>query len=120
MNRPLLIFFLAVLAVVIAIAHHNSKNTSLAQRPKPSPSPSPAPNSSLLVPPPAASPALTPTATPVLAQNTPAPDFKKSAGRVNPAVVSLSVFDGPGRLLRNGSGFFVSADGKLATSRSVI
>ncbi len=119
MNRSLLIFFLAVFAIVVAIARHNSKKTALAEGPKPSPSPPLASNSSLLIPPPAASPAA--TATPAtVAQNTPAPDFKKSAERVASAIVSLSVFDGPGRLLRNGTGFFVSADGKAATSRSVI
>ncbi len=35
-------------------------------------------------------------------------------------MVALSVFDGPGRLLKTGTGFFISPDGKLATSRSVI
>ena len=120
MNRSRLIFFLAVLAIVIAIARYNSKKPELTRAPKPSPSPSVASDSSLLIPPPAASPAATATPSAAVAQNTPAPDFKKSAGKVAPSVVTLSVFDGPGRLLRNGTGFFVSADGKLATSRSVI
>ncbi len=120
MNRPLLVFFVVVLAIVIAIARYNSKKPELMQAARPSPSPSIAANSSLLIPPPAGSPAASATPSPVVAQNTPAPDFKKSASRVAPSIVTLSVFDGPGRLLRNGIGFFVSADGKVATSRSVI
>ena len=116
MNRPLLLFFVVVLAIVIAVARYNSKKTGLAQAPKPSPSPALVAKPNLLIPPPATSPA--PSA--AVAKSTPVPDFKKSAGKVAPSVVTLSVFDGPGRLLRNGTGFFVSADGKLATSRSVI
>ncbi len=60
-------------------------------------------------------------ATPVLAQSgaTP-PELRKTADRIASAVVALSVFDGPGRLLKTGTGFFISPDGKLATSRSVI
>jgi TonB family protein len=122
MNKSRLIFFFAVLAVVFAIARYNSSKTELAQGPKPTPSPSPASSkSSLLIPPPAASPATTPTATPVLAQsNATPPELRKTADRIASSVVAISVFDGPGRLLRNGTGFFISPDGKLATSRSVI
>ena len=121
MNKSRLIFFLAVLAVVVGIARCNSQKTAaLNPVPKTTPIPKIATNSSLLIPPPASSPAATAAATPALAQNSPPPDFKKSASRIAPSVVELSVFDGPGRLLRNGTGFFVSADGKLATSFSVI
>jgi TonB family protein len=122
MNKSRLIFFLAVLVVVLAIARYNSSKTELAQGPKPTPSPSStSSHSSLLIPPPAASPMTTPTATPVLAQSSaPPPELRKAADRIASSVVALSVFDGPGRLLRNGTGFFISPDGKLATSRSVI
>ncbi len=121
MNKSRLIFFLAVLAVVVGIARCNSQKTAaLNPVPKSSPTPNVATNPSLLIPPPASSPTASPAAPPVTAQNLPAPDFKKSSARIAPSVVDLSVFDGPGHLLRNGSGFFISADGKLATSFSVI
>ena len=122
MNKSRLIFFFAVLAVVIAIARYNSSKTALTQAPKPTPSPSSASSkSSLLIPPPVSSPASAPAATPVLVQSTATPaELRKTADRIGSAVVALSVFDGPGRLLRNGTGFFISPDGKLATSRSVI
>jgi TonB family protein len=119
MNHSRLIFFFAVLAVVIGIAKCNSSKTALTQVPKPTPSPTPRSNSSLLIPPPAA-PATTPTAAPVLAQNATPADLRKTADRIASSVVAISVFDGPGRLLRTGTGFFISPDGKLATSRSVI
>jgi TonB family protein len=124
MNKSRLIFFFAVLAVVFGIARCNSSKTALTQAPKPTPSPSASPalsNSSLLIPPPAASPITTTATTPVLAQSgaTP-PELRKTADRIASAIVALSVFDGPGRLLRTGTGFFISPDGKLATSRSVI
>jgi serine protease Do len=35
-------------------------------------------------------------------------------------MILISVFDGSGKLLRNGTGFFVSADGRFITGRSVI
>jgi TonB family protein len=37
-----------------------------------------------------------------------------------PAVVLVSVFDASGQLLRNGTGFFVSSDGKFVTNRRLI
>ena len=122
MNKSRLIFFFAVLAVVFAIARYNSSKTELAQGPKPTPSPSPASSkSSVLIPPPAASPVTTPAATSVLAQTSATPaELRKTADHIASSVVAISVFDGPGRLLRNGTGFFISPDGKLATSRSVI
>ncbi len=122
MNKSRLIFFFAVLAVVLGIARCNSQKTTITQAPQPTPTPTTAPgNSSLLIPPPAAAPAATPTPTPVLAQNTaPSQELRKTADRIASAVVALSVFDGPGRLLRTGTGFFISPDGKIATSRSVV
>lgn len=122
MNKSRLIFFFAVLAVVVGIARCNSSKTALTQAAKPTPSPSSsASKSSLLIPPPAASPAVAPTTTPVLAQSSTAtPELRKTADRIASAVVALSVFDAPGRLLKTGTGFFISPDGKLATSRSLM
>src|SRR5581483_3917091 len=122
MDKSRLIFFFAVLAVVVGIARCNSQKTMVTQAPKPTPTPSAPPaKSSVLIPPPVAAPAATPTGTPALAQsNKPSPEMRKTADRIASAVVALSVFDGPGRLLRTGTGFFISPDGKIATSRSVV
>jgi len=48
------------------------------------------------------------------------PDFRKVAERVRPAVILISVFDEPGKLLRTGTGFFISEDGKFVTNRRVV
>jgi TonB family protein len=50
----------------------------------------------------------------------PGPDFRKVAERVRPAVILISVFDEPGKLLRTGTGFFISEDGKFVTNRRVV
>jgi TonB family protein len=42
------------------------------------------------------------------------------ADKVGPAVVLVTVFDSSGRLLRNGTGFFVSDDGRLITNWHVV
>jgi TonB family protein len=49
-----------------------------------------------------------------------ASDFRAVAERVSPAVVLISVFDEPGKLLRTGTGFFISEDGKFVTSRHFV
>jgi TonB family protein len=54
-------------------------------------------------------------ASPTIAQS-PSPELRKAAERSGPAVVLVSVFDEPGKLLRTGTGFFISEDGKLATN----
>jgi TonB family protein len=50
----------------------------------------------------------------------PAPDFRKVAERVRPAVILISVFDEPGKLLRTGIGFFISEDGRFVTNWHVV
>ena len=47
----------------------------------------------------------------------PSTELRNAAQRVGAAVVLISVFDEPGKLLRTVTGFFVSADGKIVTSR---
>ena len=67
-----------------------------------------------------ASPSAAPTAAPpaqASASPTVASDLRTVAARVTPAVVLVSVFDEPGKLLRTGTGFFISEDGKFVTSR---
>jgi TonB family protein len=114
MNRSLVIFFLAVLLVVIAIARHNSKPLVVTQKSAPTPPPS-----SPLVPaaPTASSPAPIKSAQPAQDQS---PKFRRVAEQVAPAMTLISVFDSSGRLLRNGTGFFVSEDGRLVTSQAVV
>jgi TonB family protein len=114
MNRSLVIFFLAVLLVVIVIARHNSKPLVVTQKSAPTP-----PSSSALVPaaPTASSPA--PIKSAQLTQDQSA-QFRRVAAQVAPAMTLISVFDSSGRLLRNGTGFFVSENGRLVTSQSVV
>jgi TonB family protein len=114
MNRSLVIFFLAVLLVVIAIARHNSKPVVVTQKSAPTPPPS-----SPLVPaaPTALSPGPIKSAQPTQDQSA---KFRRVAAQVAPAMTLISVFDSSGRLLRNGTGFFVSEDGRLVTSQSVV
>jgi TonB family protein len=59
-----------------------------------------------------AAPPSKPTASPTVTS-----DLRAVAERVRPAVVLISVFDEPGKLLRTGTGFFISEDGKFVTSR---
>jgi TonB family protein len=47
---------------------------------------------------------------------TPSPALQKAAERVSPAVILISVFDEPGKLLRTGPGFFISDDGRFVTN----
>jgi TonB family protein len=64
-----------------------------------------------------------------IAQQDPAPpgegpgnatgDFAKVAPNIRPAVVLITVFDPAGKRITTGTGFFVSDDGKIVTSRHV-
>src|SRR5476649_2579369 len=65
---------------------------------------------------------------PIAQQDPPAPgegpvnaagDFAKVAPNIRPAVVLITVFDPAGRRITTGTGFFVSDDGKIVTSRHV-
>jgi len=119
MNRSQVIFFFAVLVIVVAIARYNSRSTAVTQNGASSPPPT-----SVLIP---ASPAASPSAASIRAPNAPAElsqnqsaQFRKVAAQVAPAVILISIFDSSGKLLRNGTGFFISEDGRLVTSRSVV
>lgn len=46
-------------------------------------------------------------------------DFAKVAPNIRPAVVLITVFDPAGKRITTGTGFFVSDDGKIVTSRHV-
>jgi TonB family protein len=113
MKRSSLFFFFAVIVIVGLIARCNSRSR-LAEESKQSTLPA-----SPLVPSVAPSPAIsaTPTAQP---GKSPAVDLAKAAAQIQPAVVSISVFEPSGKLLRTGSGVFISANGKILTTRSLM
>jgi TonB family protein len=120
MNKSRFVFFLAVLGVVVGIARYNSRSTTGTTVAKPAVTPPAKASSNLLIPPPNSSPAVTPTPSAVLAQAQTPADLQKLAERVSPSVLALSIFDGSGKLLRNGTGFFISEDGRFVTSRSIV
>jgi TonB family protein len=119
MNKSQVVFFFAVLAVVIAIARCNSKTTSRLEIGTPSPTPG-----SQLVPttsPPAPGIASTPAPTAsAQANQNQAAQLRKVADHVGSAVILISIFDSSGKLLRNSTGFFVSYDGRFITNRSAV
>ena len=51
---------------------------------------------------------------------TPPPEFRKVTGTAAPAIIEITVFDAKGQLLRTGNAFFVSRDGLLATSWTMV
>src|SRR5881409_234941 len=58
------------------------------------------------------------TATPPA--QTPPPEFQKVAQKAAPAIIEFTVFDAKGQLLRTGNAFFVSRDGLLVTSWTIV
>ncbi len=124
MNKSRLIFFLAVLGIVVGIERCNSPKTTQLTALKPAASAAPTippkRGSSLSIPPLNSSPLVSPAPSAVLTQAGPAIDFAKTAERITPSVVALSVFDASGKLLHNGTGFFISDDGRFVTSRSLV
>jgi TonB family protein len=115
MNKLRVLFFFGLLGTVVAIARCNSNPKSQAESPTfPTPASQIASNTTA----PAAAEIPAATATPPPNQS-PAADFRKASERVNPAVILVSVFDGSGKLLRTGTGFFVAADGRFVTSKYI-
>ena len=51
---------------------------------------------------------------------TPPPEFRKVAQTTAPAIIEITVFDTKGQLLRTGNAFFVSRDGLLVTSWTIV
>ncbi len=118
MRRSTVIFFFAALLLVIAIARYNSRSRVASERGQ-----RPVASESKLVPAPApASPVASRSAPVAEAQPSEEQpiDFKKAAKQVQPAVARISVFEPSGKLLRNGTGFFISGDGKIVTCRSLM
>jgi TonB family protein len=119
MNKSQVVFFFAVLAIVIAIARCNSKTTSRLETGTPTPT-----AGSQLVPtssPPAPVVASTPSQNaPTPADQNQAAQLRLVADHVGSAVILISIFDSSGKLLRNSTGFFVSDDGRFITNRSAV
>ncbi|HWY50186.1 MAG TPA: TonB family protein [Chthoniobacterales bacterium] len=51
---------------------------------------------------------------------TPPPEFQKVAQKAAPAIIEITVFDAKGELLRTGNAFFVSRDGLIVTSGTMV
>ena len=84
---------------------------------------SPVPSATAIASPPTATPVSSPspssssTAAPT---ETPVAELRRAADKTAPAVILVSVFDASGKLLRTGTGFFISDDGKFVTNRHLI
>lgn len=115
MRRSTVVFFFALVVMLGVIARCNSRSR-LAQEREQSTSPA-----SPLMPSIAPSPMSTATATPVSTPSaTPTVDIAKAEFEVQPSVVSISVFEPTGKLLRTGTGIFVSTKGRILTTRSLM
>jgi TonB family protein len=85
------------------------------------PTPTPAPSVTTANPQATPSPSVSvapATATPPA--QTPPPEFRKVAPTAAPAIIEITVFDAKGQLLRTGNAFFVSRDGLLVTSWTIV
>src|SRR6266478_4777291 len=66
---------------------------------------------------PSPSPTVPQSASPTESQSA---ELRKAASKATHAVVLVSVFDAAGQLLRTGTGFFVSNDGRFVTNRHLV
>lgn len=85
------------------------------------PTPTPPPIASSVVPNATPSPSVSVaqvSATPPA--QTPPPEFQKVAQKVAPAIIEITLFDAKGQLLRTGNAFFVSRDGLIVTSWTLV
>ena len=115
MNPRLLLRYALCVAVLAAVG---CGRKSASQVVSGSPSPSMSPGMT-----PTRSPAVAPSTTPspgAKANQSPSSDLAKLETRVRPSVIWVTVFDAKGNLLRTQSGFFISADGRLATTARAI
>ena len=101
-----------LLFVVLSMAWCQPRTTPQAGASPPPETPSPNP---IVTPSP--SPTVSPRTSPTESQPT---ELRKAASKAAPAVVLVSVFDASGQLLRTGTGFFVSNDGRFVTNRHLV
>jgi TonB family protein len=115
-----------LLIVIVAMSWCGRKPASLTGIATPSPTPINAPSSPPATTPsptpsPTASSSLAPSPTPVPAPSlTPSVELERAVRKVGPAVISISVFDPSGQLLRTGTGFYVSNDGRFISNWHVV
>lgn len=117
MNKLRVILFFALLGVVILIARHNSKPTSRPESPALSTPESQIASSNVAPSVPATAPVASPSPP---SKQDPSANFQAASERIRSAVILLSVFDNSGKLLRNGTGFFIADNGRFITSKSVV
>jgi TonB family protein len=113
MKRSTVFFFFVLVVIVAMIARCNSRSRLAEERNGAATPASP------LVPSAAPTASNSPTASPQ-STKTPPVDIAKAASQIQPAVVSLSIFEPSGKLLRTGTGVFVSTSGKILTTRSLV
>jgi TonB family protein len=119
--RPLLLAFQYAfsVAVFVDVAHARNSTTQafaeplLAQQAQSKPSITNANQSPTVASSLPASPA-------VKAGESPSSDLTKLETNVRPSVIWVTVFDAKGNLLRTETGFFISADGRLATTARAV
>jgi len=107
-----------LLFVILAISWCGKKSQTEVTG-SPTPAQTSSPSSAALSPSPSAS---TPVAQPSTqpSSKTSSPEFQKVASKVGPAVILVTVFDRSGRLLRTGTGFFISEDGRFVTNSHIV
>src|SRR5712691_2251844 len=109
-----------VLVVILAMSWCGRKpGPAIAGTPTPTQTPSPLSTAAPAASPGASAAVAQASATPPVTQ-TPSPEFRKVADKVQPAIIQVTVFDQFGQLLRTGTGFFISEDGQFATDAHVV
>ncbi len=107
-----------LLFVILAISWCGKKSQTEVTG-SPTPAQTSSPSSAALSPSPSASaPVAQPSTQP--SSKTSSPEFQKVASKVGPAVILVTVFDRSGRLLRTGTGFFISEDGRFVTNSHIV
>jgi TonB family protein len=114
MRRSTVFFFFMLVVIVVMVARCNSRSRLAEERAQ---SATETPLVPEAVPSPATTPSPTPSANPT---KSPVVEVAKVAAQIQPAVVLLSVFEPSGKLLRTGTGVFVSSGGKILTTRSLM
>ena len=109
-----------ILVVILAMSWCGRKpGPEVAGTPTPAQTPSPVPTAAPVASQSASAAVAQATTTPPTNQ-TPSPEFRKVADKVQPAIIQVTVFDQFGQLLRTGNGFFISEDGEFATDAHVV
>ena len=108
-----------LLFIILAISWYGKKpQTEVTGSPTPAQTSSPSAFAAL-PPSPSASGAVAQPSPPP-SSKTSSPEFQKVASKVGPAVILVTVFDPSGRLVRTGTGFFISEDGRFVTNSHIV